>query len=179
MNPTRVLADRRHLWAFVIGCVAVTAGVVMHLPMFWMGRGNGFRLADMPMDAPMRWGMALIVAGIGVSAYGLLPKWSRAGASAPRDVAHELSITASEDAPLGFAHWRLMCVLTVALVIDVMKPASPRFRRSRSCRRSTRSRRPPSPGCRSRRCAARSSARCSGAGSPTSTDGVPRSCFRR
>jgi putative MFS transporter len=124
MNPTRVLADRRHLWAFVIGCVAVTAGVVVHLPMFWMGRGNGFRLADMPMDAPMRWGMALIVAGIGVSAYGLLPKWSRAGASAPRDVAHELSITASEDAPLGFAHWRLMCVLTVALVIDVMKPAS-------------------------------------------------------
>jgi putative MFS transporter len=122
MNPTRVLADRRHLWAFVIGCVAVTIGVVMHLPMFWMGRDNGFRLADMPMDAPMLWGMGLIVAGIGVTAYGLLPQ--RARLDAPRDAAHDLSITASEDAPLGFAHWRLMTVLTVALVIDVMKPAS-------------------------------------------------------
>src|SRR5664279_5670827 len=124
MNPTRVLADRRHLWAFVAGCVAVTAGVVMHLPMFWMGRDNGFRLADMPMDAPMLWGMALIVAGIGVSAYGLLPKRMRAGTVAARDVSAELSITSSEDAPLVFAHWRLMLVLTVALVIDVMKPAS-------------------------------------------------------
>lgn len=29
-----VLADRRHLGAFVIGCAAVTIGVVMHLPMY-------------------------------------------------------------------------------------------------------------------------------------------------
>jgi putative MFS transporter len=33
-------------------------------------------------------------------------------------------VTAPEDAPLGWAHWRLMLVLTVALIIDVMKPAS-------------------------------------------------------
>jgi putative MFS transporter len=124
MRSTRVLADRRHLRAFVAGCVAVTAGVVMHLPMFWMGRDNGFRLADMPMDAPMLWGMALIVAGIGVSAYGLLPKRPGAVAFAARDVAAEFSISASEDVPLGLAHWRLMLVLSVALVIDVMKPAS-------------------------------------------------------
>jgi putative MFS transporter len=124
MKPTRVLADRRHLQAFVAGCVAVTAGVVMHLPMFWMGRDNGFRLADMPMDAPMLWGMALIVAGIAVAAYGLLPRRRRAGVVAARDPSLELSITAAEDAPLAFAHWRLMLVLTVALVIDVMKPAS-------------------------------------------------------
>jgi hypothetical protein len=58
-----VLADRRHLVAFVSGCLAVTAGVVLHLPMFWMGRDMGFRLADMAMDAGMLWGMALIVAG--------------------------------------------------------------------------------------------------------------------
>ena len=124
MKPTRVLADRRHLWAFVAGCVAVTVGVVMHVPMFWMGRDNGFHLADMPMDTPMLWGMALIVAGIGVAAYGLLPKRLRAGALAARDLSHELSISAPEDAPLNFVHWRLMLVLTVALIIDVMKPAS-------------------------------------------------------
>ena len=124
MNPTRVLADRRHLLAFVAGCVAVTAGVVVHLPMFWMGRDNGFRLADMPMDAPMLWGMALIVAGIGVSAYGLLPRRLRAGTSTGFDRTAELSVSAAENAPLVFAHWRLMLVLTVALMIDVMKPAS-------------------------------------------------------
>ena len=121
MTSTRVLADRRHLWAFAAGCVAVTIGVVLHLPMFWMGRDNGFRLADMSMDAGMLWGMALIVAGLAVAGYGLLPTKVVAGATGP---AHELTISAPEDVPLGPAHWRLMIVLTVALVIDVMKPAS-------------------------------------------------------
>ena len=43
MTQPGVLTDRPHLWAFVVGCVAVTAGVVMHLPMFWMGRFHHFR----------------------------------------------------------------------------------------------------------------------------------------
>jgi putative MFS transporter len=95
-------------------------GVALHLPMFWMGRGNGFRLVDMPVDAEMIWGMVLIVAGIAVAGYGLLPRRPGAGAMAePR-----VTVSAPEDAPLGPAHWRLMIVLTVALVIDVMKPAS-------------------------------------------------------
>ena len=42
--------------------------------MYWMGRDMGFRLADMPMDAGMLWGMALIVAGLVVAGYGLLPR---------------------------------------------------------------------------------------------------------
>jgi putative MFS transporter len=120
MTPIRVLADRPHLWAFVTGCVAVTAGVVLHLPMFWMGRGNGFHLAEMPMDAAMLWGMALIVVGLAVAAYGLLP---RAPARHEADPA-ALRVCAPEDAPLGAPHWRLMFVLSVALAIDVMKPAS-------------------------------------------------------
>ena len=115
-----VLADRPHVWAFLAGCAAVTAGVLMHLPMFWMGRNNGFHLADMPMDAEMGWGMALITLGIVVSAYGLLPKRAAANGAGIAT----LDITAPEDAALTGAHWRLMIVLTVALVIDVMKPAS-------------------------------------------------------
>jgi putative MFS transporter len=117
----RILADRRHRSAFVAGCVAVTAGVLLHLPMYWMGRGMGFHLAGMPMDAGMLWGMALIVAGVMVAGYGLLPR--RLAAATP---AHDAAVVVSapEDAPLGPAHWRLMVVLTVALVIDVMKPAS-------------------------------------------------------
>ncbi|MFL6663394.1 MAG: MFS transporter, partial [Rhizobacter sp.] len=115
-----VLSDRRHPGAFAAGCVAVTIGVALHLPMFWMGRDQGYRLADMPMDAGMLWGMALIVAGIGVAGYGLLPK-RRAGEAGQIDAIHA---TAPEDAPLVPAHWRLLVVLTLALVIDVMKPAS-------------------------------------------------------
>jgi len=121
MSAIRVLADRRHLWAFVAGCVAVTVGVVLHLPMFWMGRDMGFRLADMPMDAGMLWGMALIVAGLVVAGYGLLPKAHGLGHPA---LDPAIEIGAPEDAALGPAHWRLMVVLTIALVIDVMKPAS-------------------------------------------------------
>ena len=59
MSTSRVLSDRPHLWAFIAGCIAVTIGVLMHLPMFWMGRDNGFHLADMPMDAEMIWGCLL------------------------------------------------------------------------------------------------------------------------
>ncbi|HEY2190076.1 MAG TPA: MFS transporter, partial [Caldimonas sp.] len=117
----RILADRRHLWAFVAGCVAVTAGVVLHVPMYWMGREMGFRLADMAMDTAMLWGMALIVAGIGVAGYGLLPRTLGAHHAASEP---DVVVSAPEDAPLGAAHWRLMLVLTIALVIDVMKPAS-------------------------------------------------------
>lgn len=120
MIDTRVLAHRPHLWAFVAGCIAVTIGVLMHLPMFWMGRDMGFRLADMPMDAEMIWGMGLIVVGIAIAGYGLLPRKPSAGTVAAR----RLRVSAPEDAPLTRAHWRLMVVLTVALVIDVMKPAS-------------------------------------------------------
>jgi putative MFS transporter len=117
MSTIPVLSDRRHALAFAAGCTAVTAGVLLHLPMFWMGRHDGFRLAGMPMDAGMWWGMLLICAGIAVAAGGLMPR--RHPGPAPT-----LHVSAPEDAPLGGAHYRLMVVLTVALVIDVMKPAS-------------------------------------------------------
>ena len=116
MQAVPALRDRRHLAAFVLGCIAVTAGVLLHLPMYWMGRFDGFRLADMPMDAGMLWGMAAILAGSVLAAWGLLPAGHLRG---PR-----VDVAAPEDAPLGRAHWRLMGVLTAALVIDVMKPAS-------------------------------------------------------
>jgi putative MFS transporter len=116
-----VRADRQRFWAFAAGSLAVTAGVALHLPMYWMGRGMGFRLAGMAMDADMLWGMALIVAGIALAGYGLLPRRLAAHHAANEP---EVVVSAPEDAPLGPAHWRLMFVLSVALVIDVMKPAS-------------------------------------------------------
>jgi putative MFS transporter len=113
-----VLADRRGIWAFWLGCAVVTVGVVLHLPMFIMARGMGYRLAGMPMDAGMLWGMALIVGGVAITGYGLLPR-TTANAQEIR-----VAVTPPEDAPLTSAHWLLMAVLVVALVIDVMKPAS-------------------------------------------------------
>lgn len=119
MGAGIALSDRR-LWAFVLGVIAVTIGVALHLPMFWMGRSMGFRMAGMAMDPGMIAGMWLIVAGVGVAAYGLLPR----GLSRQMAASSELVVAAPEDAPLSWAHWRLMLVLVVALVIDIMKPAS-------------------------------------------------------
>ena len=118
--PYRIFSDRRSLWAFWAGCAIVTAGVALHLPMYWMARDMGFRLAGMPMDSGMIGGMALIVAGIGVAGYGLLPKRA---AAAPAQAAG-LVVSPPENAPLTRAHWGLMAVLVIALVVDVMKPAS-------------------------------------------------------
>ena len=110
--------DRRGPLAFFAGVGAVTAGVLLHVPAFMMARSMGVGIAGMAMGGEMVAGMALIVAGIAVAAFGLLPKGgTNSGAT-------DLSITPPEDAPLTAAHWRLMTVLVVALIIDVMKPAS-------------------------------------------------------
>lgn len=117
-----IMSDRQAIWAFVLGCVGVTAGVLLHAPMFAMAHemGMGYQLANMPMDASMIFGMFTIVAGVGVAAYGLLPR----NIALQRKAAGSIDIVAPEDVPLSFAHWRLMIVLIVALIIDVMKPAT-------------------------------------------------------
>ena len=120
MISKSTLSDRRGIWAFLLGVVMVTGGVLMHAPMFLMGRHNHFILAGMPIGWDMILGMAAIVAGCAIAAYGLLP----------RNVAHQLAasqdivVTPPEDAPLSAAHWGLMSALVIALIIDIMKPAS-------------------------------------------------------
>ncbi|MEJ0028221.1 MAG: MFS transporter [Rhizomicrobium sp.] len=114
-----MFSARRNALVFWIGCAAVTAGVVLHLPMFLMAKDMGFVLAGMPMDPGMLWGMALIVAGIGFAAYGLVPREASAHALLPHQ-----KIMAPEDAPLTLAHWLAAIALAMALVIDIMKPAS-------------------------------------------------------
>ena len=114
------LKDRRGLGAFIAGVIAVTIGVLLHIPMFMMGKDMGFRLSGMPMESDMIFGMALIIGGVAVAAYGLLPK----NVAAQLAASEGLVVSPPEDAPLTWAHWRLMAVLVIALVIDVMKPAS-------------------------------------------------------
>ena len=120
MTSSSTFADRRALWAFILGVIAVTGGVLLHLPMFLMGRMTHYQLAGMPMGNDMYLGMALIVGGALTAAYGLLPHRIQAHRAASANVV----VAAPEDAQLGRAHWGLMTVLVIALVIDVMKPAA-------------------------------------------------------
>jgi putative MFS transporter len=112
-----LFTERRNAVAFWLGSAVVSIGVFLHLPMFWMARNTGFKLAGMPMDPGMGLGMALIILGILAAAYGLLPN--------RRSRVEEFAvISPPEDAPLSLRHWGLMGILAVALVIDIMKPAS-------------------------------------------------------
>src|SRR3954454_78847 len=120
MISTSTLSDRRGVWAFALGVVGVTAGVLLHLPMFLMGRTMHFRLSGMPMGSEMYVGMAVIILGVAIAAYGLLPR----NISQQLAASQEIVVTPPEDAPLSRAHWTLMAVLVIALIIDIMKPAS-------------------------------------------------------
>jgi putative MFS transporter len=120
MIDAKVFLDRRGVWAFALGCVAVTIGVLLHIPMFWMGHNNHFVLYGMPMDPSMIFGMYLIIAGVIAAGYGLLPSKSAYDAI----VTSRVTVVAPEDAPLNRAHLVLMLTLVLALIIDVMKPAT-------------------------------------------------------
>jgi len=115
---TPLFEKRRSLIAFWLGCAAVTGGVLTHVPMFLMGRYNHYVLAGMPMGAAMMWGMAAIVLGIALAGYGLLPR-TRAVRGLPIE-----PIAPPENAPLSRRHWGVAALLALALVIDIMKPAS-------------------------------------------------------
>jgi putative MFS transporter len=105
-------------WAFWTGSVALTAGAAMHLPEFFSMSGMNYRMAGMEMGTMMIAGMWLICGGFLLALWGLLPP-----PSPPRRMpAYHLE--AMDDARLTGAHWGLLFVLGVALVIDVMKPAT-------------------------------------------------------
>jgi len=120
MISSSTLSDRRGLWAFILGVVLVTAGVLLHAPMFWMGRMNHFQLVGMAIGWDMILGMLAILGGVGIAAYGLLPK----NVSTVLATSQDIVVSPPEDAPLSPAHWSLMAVLVIALIIDIMKPAS-------------------------------------------------------
>jgi MFS transporter, putative metabolite:H+ symporter len=106
---------------FWLGAFAVSAGVILHLPMFFEAAPMHYRMAGMPMGMPMLVGMALIGVGTIAAGFGLLPARAKSGALLP----------ASDETPLpentgGMtrAHWRLLVVLSLALIIDTMKPVT-------------------------------------------------------
>jgi MFS transporter, putative metabolite:H+ symporter len=132
------LGDRAHPRYFWLGAAAVTAGVGFHLPMFVEARRMNFHLAGMPVDWRMLLGMALIAGGTLASGYGLLPGAREHRGSTPRAAARAAGrsndgswsrepgtrAAGAGSGRLRWAHWQLMLVLALALVIDAMKPAS-------------------------------------------------------
>ena len=113
----------RHAAAFWFGATCVIAGVVAHIPMYLMGKDNGYRLAGMPMETSMLIGMVGIVVGFVVSLYGLYPRNANASAVATS----HLRVRALDDARLNWAHVGLLLTMAVAVTIDVMKPTALAF----------------------------------------------------
>ena len=118
--------ERAHPSFFWFGAFAVTAGVVLHLPMYIRSASMNFHVAGMAMDWEMYAGMTLILGGTAAGFYGLLPAALRR--QQPDAVAASVA-KLSRDVPvktgkLKWVHWQLLLVLTSAVVIDSMKPAS-------------------------------------------------------
>jgi putative MFS transporter len=102
-----------------VSVLAVLAGVGAHLPMFVMSAPS-FRMASMPADALMLAGMAAIVLGGIGTLFALLPP--RMPARSAR--AARIDLRPIDEAPLTISHWLLGIVVMLALIVDVMKPAT-------------------------------------------------------
>lgn len=113
------VVGERAVW-FWLGCLAISAGIVLHLPMLVHAHQMmDNRLAGMPMDGSMHAGMALIALGVPLACWGALPR-HRAGHADTAGTSYE----APDCTQLNRWHVGVLLVLTVGLVIDVMKPAT-------------------------------------------------------
>ena len=112
----------RHAGSFWVGVTCVAAGVLAHFRDFVAAAGMGYHMAGMPMTGLMLSGMFLIVLGLGLTMFGLIPK---GGLHRPPP-SSETSVVfrTMDDAALTPQHWGLLFVLGVALMVDVMKPAT-------------------------------------------------------
>ena len=112
---TKIRATR-HVLAFWFGVVYILAGVSCHLPDLV---ARQFHFGGLPLTNMMLFGMFLILIGIIATAYGLFPVHD-----AGTDVSAEYQLHSMDDAKLTRTHWLLIVVLGIALVVDVMKPAT-------------------------------------------------------
>jgi putative MFS transporter len=100
-------------------CIAISLGVLAHLPMLAMAHHMHNRLAGMGMDPQMWAGMVLIILGVPAAIYGALPRHRTT-----HDAHAGTSYEAPDTTPLGRWHAGVLVVLVIGLVIDVMKPAT-------------------------------------------------------
>ena len=108
----------RGFW-FWVGCAAISVGVLLHLPMLAMAHAMDNHLVGMETDAAMIAGMGLIALGVPLATYGAIP------AVRPHHGARaRTTFEAPDDTPLGRWHVLTLLALTLALIIDTMKPAT-------------------------------------------------------
>ena len=116
----------QHSLAFWLGTLAILGGVGCHLPDFiaarpWHYQMSGIcRSAGCGMSKLMCFGMVLIATGIAATVYGLFP----AGYKKIPDASADFELQSLDNARMSWAHWQLVAVLGIALVVDVMKPAT-------------------------------------------------------
>ncbi len=116
-----------HTAAFWLGTLAIVGGVGCHLPDYIAARHLHYQMSGVcqstngcGMSKLMCFGMALIVTGIAATIYGLFPT----GHKKIQDASADYELHSIDNAKLGRAHWQLVAVLGIALVVDVMKPAT-------------------------------------------------------
>jgi putative MFS transporter len=111
-----------HPLAFWAGTFAMMFGVLLHLPDFFAAGEMDYGMEGMPMSRTMLVGMAFILGGLAVAAYGVIPRGTGLLRTSSGSAGYR--VRAMDDAPLTRAHWGLLFVLGVALIVDVMKPAT-------------------------------------------------------
>ena len=109
--------------AFWIGTFSIIGGVLLHLPEYLSTSDMGYHMHNMAMSEGMLLGMALIIGGILLAAYGLIPRNRTLAADEAQDLSG-YHFKSMDNAELSPAHWGLLFVLGVALIVDVMKPAT-------------------------------------------------------
>lgn len=117
MSRQSIIGERAPI--FWGACLAIAAGVLLHLPMLSMAHHMGNRLAGMPLDAGMWVGMGLIMLGVPAAIYGALPR-----ERAPHGSHAQTNFEAPNETRLNRWHAIVLAILTLGLVIDVMKPAT-------------------------------------------------------
>ncbi|HUP20023.1 MAG TPA: MFS transporter, partial [Gemmatimonadota bacterium] len=111
-----------HPLSFWLGTASITSGVLLHLPDYFAAGDMDYHMVGMEMGTGMLVGMALILAGFALAAHGLV-SW-RDLTRPPQRGGTRLHLHAMDNAPLSATHWGLLFVLGVALIVDVMKPAT-------------------------------------------------------
>ncbi|HVS91512.1 MAG TPA: MFS transporter [Mucilaginibacter sp.] len=103
--------------AFWLGFLAVAIGVALQLPMYVNSADMGYRMVGMPMSISMDIGMGLVVVGLFVTLYSLIPPLAT-----KENNDYQLKVRALDDAPINFTHVGLLIVMAIAITLDVMKP---------------------------------------------------------
>ena len=111
-------------FAFWIGTLALAVGVCAHFPMFIAAAPMRYQMVGMPVDAMMMAGMTLILVGLIAAVYGVVPRKAQLKKMLHHEDEPAISLVAADTAPLTGAHWKLLVVLIVALIVDIMKPAT-------------------------------------------------------